>query len=250
MPKGDVVLASFVIIAVLLAPIGLAYVCDQMRTYTVLEPKFSAANYVARVSWKYKNSTGSALVTDIDYTTDGDDIIVPCLPDVDFSETIAIWILLNGSRIVPKDLWDAGVVKLIAYVEIPNTQSREVQLWIMGYDADAGKWVKINKLSKTPNATSWTWELDYTTVMLSKYASYDQPDPPGYGLELDLCYLDVGPGDYIVFRAIWYVSKAPFSAEQAELLLLGSGIVMIACAAFATPYLSLKQLEALGRRRR
>jgi len=249
MPKGDVVLASFVIIAVLLAPIGLAYVCDQMRTYTVLEPKFSAANYVARVSWKYKNSTGSALVTDIDYTTDGDDIIVPCLPDVDFSETIAIWILLNGSRIVPKDLWDAGVVKLIAYVEIPNTQSSEVQLWVTGYDADAGKWVTLNELSKTPNATSWTWELDYTTVMLSKYASYDQPNPSGYSLELDLYHIHVGPGDYVLFRAIWYVSSKPYSQSQVEVILAAAGIAMLIGAVFATNAVDIKTIARAVRRR-
>ena len=225
-----------------------AYAADAMRTYTVLEPKFSAANHVINVSWRYKNSTGDALTAVVDFTTDGDDIIVPCLPSVDFSETLAIWIQLNGSQIVPKDLWEADVVKLIASVEIPNTQSNAARLRIKGYDGSA--WITLNELDKTPNATSWTWELDYTTIMLSKYASCDQPGPNNYGLELDVEHLNVSPGDYIVFSAVWYVSKAPFSQSQIDILLLGSGLVMMVCAAFATPYISLKQLQALGRRRR
>mgnify|MGYP000091244570 CR=1 FL=1 len=254
MPRkpGTLVLSTIVIAIALLAPLFVAYAADQMRTYTMLEKKFSAASYMMRVDWDYYNGSNvQNSIINIDYTTDGDDIIIPTLPSPSdgFSSTKAIQIFLNGTLLKGSDIWEAKCVKLIAYCEMPNTQSEQVSLKIYGYD-DGGSPMLLNTLEKTPNTTAWTIELEYTTIMLSKYATSTGVSSIGAGLTLSFENVNVGPDDYVLFRVVWYVGKAPFSQSQIDLLLLGSGIVMMVCAAFATPYLSLKQLQALGRGRR
>ena len=249
MAKQTLVLSTVIIAIALLAPLFVAYAADAMRSYTVLEKKYSLAEAISSITWVYDNGTQSKSLS-VDFAVDGDDIIIPSLPDPgDFSYTLGLSFETNATLLTPAMLWEAGVVKAIVHVEIPNTQSEEIRIQFWAVDPDTGSWVDLNYHELTPNATAWDVEVEYSTILLAKYASYTGKLILSVG-ETNTDKLQVGPGDYVVVSCVWYVSKAPFSAEQAELLLLFSGIAMMVCAAFATPYLSLKQLEALGRRRR
>ena len=252
MPRrsGTLVLSTVIIAIALLAPLFVAYVADQLRTYTVLEKKYSLADSAKLVGWMWYNTSGHTHYTNVNFVVDGDDIIIPSLPDVDgFDYTVYVGVFTNATLLNPDMLWQAGVVKLVVSVEIPNTQTcdAKVEVWFQDPDVSGNEKLIHYTVVSAPNATTFSAEIDYTTILLSKYA--------GCTNELRLkirgnTELAVGPGDYVVISAVWFISAVPFSQEQIDILLLGSGIVMMVCAAFATPYISLKQLETFGRRRR
>ena len=257
MPKGDVVLASFVIIAVLLAPIGLAYVCDQMRTYTQDVVVAEAADYITNVEVCAKNSSGVVGYPDQSYViTDDKYVLVPSISKepnptmTDIAELFEFTLWFNQSEINGKWLWDKGITKVVVCFEGSKAISKSLSLHIGIKDAD-GTIHDFDVADYTPNASAFTFVWEPTTIQLAQLEPYDNTIQQ-FAMTLkstDNTDLGYREGDYFAIRITFYTAQNPFSQEQIDILLLASGIVMLMCAAFATPYINLKQLEALHGRR-
>jgi len=170
-PKpGTLVLSTIVIAIALLAPLFIAYAADQMRTYTVLEKKYSLADNIESVILRYYNGSEYKYAT-LDYVVNGDNVIVPDITQPsDYQSTNGFHVLINETLLTPTMLWEAGVVELHIYVESSSTMDEiTVQIWV----SDAGKYLLT--LKAKPNATSCEIKHEYSTTDLARYASYTGP---------------------------------------------------------------------------
>jgi len=239
--KPDVAFSAFIIIIALLAPIGIAYAADYMRNATALSPAVSLADNLWRAEMVYYNGTQNKVVS-VDYVIEDDDILCPSLPEPsDYQSTVNVHFDSNGTTLPASKLWELDVNKLILYVEANNLIDEvNIEIWLYASDSSSDK---VHEATIKPNSTSFTYELSYSTILLAKHASYDSYIRITLGMD------DIGPGDYLVVRAIWYTSQKLFNTDILDWLLAGAGICFFIAAIFATKELSLAQVLGRGRRR-
>ena len=250
MPKGDVVLASFVIIAVLLAPIGLAYACDQMRTYTQDKLVLEIADIITRVEVTVYNGSEWFYPTQDYVITDDNYVLVPSISsgvDIQQLKTILLYVnktLLNGAW-----LWQQKITKMVVGFEGSVAINEPLTVQIIFKDTSNAPH-SFDVVSITPNASSFTVVWEPTTIQLAQIASYDEASISVAQIALkgssDLGYRE---GDYFAVRVAFYIAQKSFSQSQIEVILAAAGIAMLIGAVFATNAVDVRTIARAVRRR-
>ena len=173
--KPDVAFSAFIIILALLAPIGIAYVADYMRTATALVPKFSMADYVTDIRITYENSSGLEKYNiALNYVVDAENdiIIIPALPS-DLQTINAIKIFMNYTEFPPASIWSENVVRIKVWGEASST----IEQLSIGFVVHTTEYVYLPPtLSLKPNSTSFETAYDFSTIALSRYGTVGDID--------------------------------------------------------------------------
>ena len=255
MPKsGTLVLSTVVIAIALLAPLFIAYAADSMRTYTQDVVVAETADNTILVYIYAKNSTGYSNYESEDFViTDDKYVLVPGITAGslgDIAEITEFKLAMNVSQINGKWMWEQSITKVVVSFEGSKAISKSLTLRIAVRDSDG--WHYLDVAEYSPNASAFTFTWSPTTIQLAQLSKYDDTvEAFQFALRsTDGSDLGYREDDYFAIRITFYTAQNPFSQEQIDILLLTSGIFMLICAAFATPYLSLKQLQALYTRKR